>query len=1068
MELRTQLQAHLGDAFRIERELGGGGMSRVFVATEVRLNRRVAIKVLSPELAQGLNAERFEREILLSASLQQANIVPVLAAGEVEGLPYFTMPFVDGESLRGRIGAGLPITEVIAILRDVSRALAYAHARGVVHRDIKPDNVLLSGGAAVVTDFGIAKAISAALGGADRPERARGPADATLTSIGTSIGTPAYMAPEQVAGDPDVDHRVDLYALGCLAYEMLSGRSPFGSETPQRMLAAHLSSTATPVRQLRGDCPPSLAALVTQLLEKDPADRPTTAEAVLAQLDEATISGSSLSLGAPGMLPKALAIYAMALAAVWILAKAAIVGIGLPDWTLTGAMVVMLLGLPALLLTAYVKRVARRAATATPTLTPGGTAQVRPLSGTMTNIALKANRHVSWKRTARGGMLAMGAFVVLIAAFMITRAMGIGPAASLFAKGTLKAQDRILIASLVAAPEDTALASIVEEAVRAAMSQSNAIRLLTPVDVATTLGEMQRPLETPLDADVAREVATRTGAKAILGGRLARAGTGFAISLQLTGAAQGTLLASVQGTTDGQKDLLQVVDGMTRTLRSKLGESLKQVQNSVPLARATTSSLVALRKYTDASRANDIDGDYDKAVELLREAVTIDSTFALAWRKLNAALTNAGASQAARDSVLERAAFYADKLPPIERNMVLGAFNQAHSTLGDRGKALAAYRAVYALDSSNTAAINQLALLYADREADDSALRYARRQFELQPVANNVSKVILGLVVMGQFDRANALSDSVRRADPDAMQNGNLVQALAWQRYFQGDTDSTMALLAVQQALPSIPDHLNAARSEMNIALTGGRVQRFTELSEQMDSILGSRGVPYALDGFTTAAMNIVFLGHPAEGVATLDRIVAGPQWAAMSVVDRPWFMTAILYARAGRPEKGRALMARRLVEVPGAADAVSQRSMLNWVEGELALAEGKYPEAVTHFRASATGEDGAPSGISYLAWDGIARTFDQARQLDSARVYHERYLAVPPTRRWADFGDPLSLAATRKRLGELYEEQGERSKAITQYQAFVDQWQDADPELQPAVASVRARLRELRAQEGN
>src|SRR5262245_47357924 len=188
-DIRDQLQSTLSGSYTLERELGGGGMSRVFVADELRLKRQVVVKVLSPELAQGISAERFEREIQLAASLQQANIVPVLNAGESAGLPFYTMPFVDGESLRARLGRGpLTIAEAASVLRDVARALAYAHEPGVVHHDIKPDNVLISGGTAVVTDFGIAKAISAS-----RTDSGGGP---TLTQLGTSIGTPAYISPE--------------------------------------------------------------------------------------------------------------------------------------------------------------------------------------------------------------------------------------------------------------------------------------------------------------------------------------------------------------------------------------------------------------------------------------------------------------------------------------------------------------------------------------------------------------------------------------------------------------------------------------------------------------------------------------------------------------------------------------------------------------------------------------------------------------------------------------------------------------------------------------------------------
>jgi len=188
--LRDQLQAALGTTYDIDRELGGGGMSRVFVATEAAFGRKVVIKVLPPEMTEGLSVERFKREIALAARLQHPHIVPVHAAGEVDGLPYFTMPFVDGHSLRDRVAKSGPlsITDAIAIMRDVSKALAYAHDQAVVHRDIKPDNVLLTGGSAVVTDFGVAKALSAS------KNQAPG---GTLTQVGTSLGTPAYMAPSR-------------------------------------------------------------------------------------------------------------------------------------------------------------------------------------------------------------------------------------------------------------------------------------------------------------------------------------------------------------------------------------------------------------------------------------------------------------------------------------------------------------------------------------------------------------------------------------------------------------------------------------------------------------------------------------------------------------------------------------------------------------------------------------------------------------------------------------------------------------------------------------------------------
>jgi len=286
-ELRDQLQSALGSAYTLERELGGGGMSRVFVATETALGRRVVIKVLTPELAEGLSADRFAREIRLAAALQDPHIVPVLAAGVAGSLPYYTMPYVEGESLRARLlrGDHLPLGETVGILRDVAVALEYAHARGIVHRDIKPENVLLAGRTAVVADFGIAKAVSAA-----RAENA----SSTLTSVGQSLGTPAYMAPEQAAGDP-TDHRSDLYAWGVMAYELIAGRHPFADKaSSQALMTAHVMEMPTPLADKRPGLPPPLAALVMQALAKQAVARPQSAADLVQALDAITSPGGGL------------------------------------------------------------------------------------------------------------------------------------------------------------------------------------------------------------------------------------------------------------------------------------------------------------------------------------------------------------------------------------------------------------------------------------------------------------------------------------------------------------------------------------------------------------------------------------------------------------------------------------------------------------------------------------------------------------------------------------------------------------------------------------------------------
>lgn len=270
-----RLNAALQGRYAIHGELGSGGMATVFLAHDIRHNRQVALKVLRPEIAAAPGASRFLREIDIAAQLSHPHILPLHDSGEADGLLFYVMPLVEGESLRDRMSreGTLPIRDVVRILRNVADALAYAHAHGVVHRDIKPDNVMITDRHAMVTDFGVAKAVSDAAGGAQ------------ITSAGVSIGTPLYMAPEQCVADPNVDHRADIYALGVIGYEMLSGRTPFHRPTMQATLAAHVLDAPHQVQRLRPGTPEWLATLVMRCLEKEPAARWQSAGELLARLE---------------------------------------------------------------------------------------------------------------------------------------------------------------------------------------------------------------------------------------------------------------------------------------------------------------------------------------------------------------------------------------------------------------------------------------------------------------------------------------------------------------------------------------------------------------------------------------------------------------------------------------------------------------------------------------------------------------------------------------------------------------------------------------------------------------
>ncbi|HEU5262535.1 MAG TPA: serine/threonine-protein kinase [Gemmatimonadales bacterium] len=282
-DARSQLQAALGAAYVFERELGGGGMARVFLARDAA-GRKVVVKAVPPDLWIGVDVRHFCRQVELLAALQHPLLVPLLGAGQAGDFLYYTMPFVAGESVRAKLQreGAMPLPEAVRLMRDVAAALAHAHRHGVVHRDIKPEHILLAAGRALVSDCGVAQALGSGSG--------PGP----LTSARLALGTPAYMAPEQLSGGAATDRRADVYALGALAYEVLTGNPPFRGGSPHAVLAAHGAERPVPVVQRRPEMPRALAELVTRCLEKHPADRPQSAEDVLAALDALDQPGAGL------------------------------------------------------------------------------------------------------------------------------------------------------------------------------------------------------------------------------------------------------------------------------------------------------------------------------------------------------------------------------------------------------------------------------------------------------------------------------------------------------------------------------------------------------------------------------------------------------------------------------------------------------------------------------------------------------------------------------------------------------------------------------------------------------
>ena len=1014
-------------------------MSRVFLAHETALGRRVVVKVLPPEMAAGVNQDRFRREIQLAAGLQHPHVVPVHSAGSSGDLLWYTMPLIEGDSLRTRLAkqGELPIKDTVQILREVADALSYAHSKGVVHRDIKPDNILISSRHALVTDFGVAKAVSEATGGQ------------SLTSLGLALGTPSYMAPEQAAAEAHLDHRADIYAFGAMAYEMLTGRPPFTGMSAQAVLAAHITQTPEPVTTFRQAVPPALEGLVMRCLAKRPADRWQSADEITPHLEALlTPSGGTtpttataaaapaLTSGAEAALRRAHPVRVAMLFALAAVGALALVGwavqqLGLPDWVFWGAVGLLALGLP---ITMVAGRHERQRV-----LQPTGPGAARPsgLLGRLTTL----------KGAALGGVVAFATLALGAGAFMVLRARGVGPFATLVTSGALEAQGRIVVADFENRTSDSLLGQSITEALRIDLSRSPIVRVMDATELGPALRRMQRDPGGALETQTALELAVREGIAAVIAGEIAPLGAGFSLSGRVLGADGATLLAERESAAD-ESELISAVDRLSRKLREGIGESLKSIRAGEPLDEVTTHSLEALQAYSQSMR-DQSRGDQGAMERHLKEALRYDSTFASAWRGLGTVYSNTQQPQALIRDAINRAYALRDRLPEIERLMTVATYATVVDYQPD--VAIDAYQRIMAIRPDHRAASNNISILLTNAQRYGEAEAILRQHIARYPArASAYINLTAALALQGkrsEIDSAIALLAERVPGSPVIVQM-EAASALAREDYGRA-VQLADTLAGSEDEFRKYSAHL--VRSDAFL----GRGQLARARAERLAGAARLRaegdGGGFLEDVLRQAVVDASVAGQPESARRLVDSALRLQPMDSLRPEDRPWLaMARYRYALGEVAEGDRALASfdRSMISGLTLADDPDR------VAGEGRIAAGQTSEAFALFRKSM-----ASPLCRRCAAPHLAHALDAAGQRDSAIAVYQLVLGR------MDLGEidmPLHTAVAHSRLGELYAQRGDVEQAKEHLGRFIELWRDADPVLQPRVAEARRRLSEL------
>ncbi len=732
-------------------------------------------------------------------------------------------------------------------------------------------------------------------------------------------------------------------------------------------------------------------------------------------------------------VPQLLGVYAGASFGVLQVADIFVDRLGLPDWTFFGLLLVMIAGVPVVLATAMVQAGEK---------------------------SLRMKELFSWKNTSLAGVVALAGLVLAVGGFMGARALGIGPVGSLVAAGVIDRDEAILIADFHSPTGDVLLAGAITEAFRIDFEQSPVVRVVAPGAVRDALLRMQREPDTPLTAELARELALREGIKAIVLGEINRVGAGSIISVRLVSPDSEEAIVSYRETISDDGEVIAAVDRLSNRLRERMGESLRSIRGGEPLEQVSTSSLTALRRYSQAVRALDMERDIATGINYLEEAIAEDSTFAMAWRKLGVIKSNENYPAEEVHHALTRAYELSDRLTERERLLTRATYYNA--VTGEQERAMSTYRALLDLYPNETTALNNLAVIHVARGERTQAAGLLRRA--LQADSSSIlyyTNLAYQEMSLDEWDQAETTLRALRRRFPDLAATDQLMARASWVQGRYGEAEE-MLRQALEHPRATDSDRIDALYGLAALAIFQGRGEEGFRRMEQVQEVQRRTGMTVGpAQGVQMRAFYALVVEQDTVGaVRFVDDFLAREHLPDAAALEGAHLALSSFYRQAGRDDQARLWFDRfdRIVGPnPPNAYLASQRDIMAWY---FRFRDGDEAGTLEWARRKVREDPDSPDARSLLAM-----LHELQGSPDSAAVQYEAYLNTPAAIRIQN--ESMIHPWVLERLGSLHEELGNRERAREFYLRFADLWAGADPPLQPRVQRARERAAALAGEGG-